>query len=358
MDSRYNDDALSEYQSPQDDNIDVFHLLHMPGLTPDPRVRDIILRAPPDTQSMLAALYMQEEAASLDHEAAMRLSGDNDPQGTAATGDHELATTLAEIETSLETMLQQDFQLALKLSEADSSLETTMQQDHEFAMSLANAEGRPQTDMLATASEHMNDRLKRPPSYPSSDAGADIPSTSGLREEARRTPPGPEAKRKCTACQEELVSFDLVAAPCAHEYCKDCVQHLFSAAVNDESLFPPKCCGQPITIASVGDFLTRDIRRSFEEKETEYATANRTYCHRSTCSKFIRSQHIANDVAVCPGCRAQTCTMCKAAVHRGRDCPKDEELQQVLKLAEQKSWQRCYRCRRVTEKSEGCNLIT
>jgi len=64
-----------------------------------------------------------------------------------------------------------------------------------------------------------------------------------------------------------------------------------------------------------------------------------------------------NEQATCPDCSTVTCTLCKAASHRG-DCPADTVLQQVLQTADENRWQRCYSCRRLVELDIGCNHIT
>lgn len=57
--------------------------------------------------------------------------------------------------------------------------------------------------------------------------------------------PGPN-HRPCTSCMETTPEPRLIHAPCSHEYCHDCVKSLFTSAMRDESLFPPKCCRQVI----------------------------------------------------------------------------------------------------------------
>ena len=164
--------------------------------------------------------------------------------------------------------------------------------------------------------------------------------------------------RQCEACRDAKKYFDLVQAPCRHEYCRDCVRDLFRASLTDESLFPPKCCRMPIPLKTVGIFLNGKLKVEFEEKKVEFGTPNRTYCSRPTCSVFIKSDNVVDDTAVCPDCLAQTCTICKAEAHAGMDCPDDTALQTILELAQANGWQRCYACRRMVELDIGCNHMT
>ena len=130
------------------------------------------------------------------------------------------------------------------------------------------------------------------------------------------------------------------------------------AAVQDESLMPPRCCGQKIPIHFPRMTLTE--KQTFEEKLLEYSTVDRLYCSRPTCSTFIPPQTIVNSIGTCPKltCRTQTCSMCKAASHGNLDCPKDTATAAVLDVAKQEGWTRCYRCRVLVELVQGCYHMT
>ncbi|KAI9744616.1 MAG: hypothetical protein M1818_002145 [Claussenomyces sp. TS43310] len=164
--------------------------------------------------------------------------------------------------------------------------------------------------------------------------------------------------RLCVACQEYKKSAQVARAPCGHEYCRECLQDLFNSAMNDESLFPPRCCRQAINPSAVQMFLTTELVRQYEEKRIEFAMPNRTYCCAPRCSAFIRPKDIVDgDRAICHDCGMVTCTMCKALSHEG-DCPADADLQLVLDTATENKWQRCSSCRRIVELDVGCNHIT
>jgi hypothetical protein len=165
------------------------------------------------------------------------------------------------------------------------------------------------------------------------------------------------SSRRCAACQEHVRFFDMARVPCSPEYCRDCLQDLFRASMTDDSLFPPRCCRQPITTGSVRVFLTAELVMQYEQKKIELDTPGRTYCSNPLCSAFIRLEDITDEQASCPDCGTVTCTLCKATSH-GRDCPADTSLQQVLQTADENGWQRCYSCRRLVELDIGCNHIS
>ena len=163
--------------------------------------------------------------------------------------------------------------------------------------------------------------------------------------------------RTCESCREHVRFYDVARVPCGHEYCRECLRELYSHAMTDDTLFPPRCCRQPITSGGVRLFLTSELIHQYEKKKIELDTPNRTYCSNPLCSVFINLKDIANDQAVCPECDTVTCTMCKLEGHSG-DCPADLALQQVLDTANEKGWQRCFKCRGLVELEHGCNHMT
>lgn len=165
-------------------------------------------------------------------------------------------------------------------------------------------------------------------------------------------------ERRCEACRDEKKFFDVATLPhCRHDYCRNCLDQLFRLSLEDETLFPPRCCRQPIPFRDVRVFLTADTAREFERKRPELETPNRTYCRLPTCSTWIPPRNILNDIGTCPSCGTATCTICKDATHPG-DCPNDETTQMLLQTADASGWQRCFQCRRVVELNYGCNHMT
>ncbi|KAI0192264.1 hypothetical protein EV127DRAFT_44899 [Xylaria flabelliformis] len=185
-------------------------------------------------------------------------------------------------------------------------------------------------------------------------ATSDCPESSSW---ASSRAPENTPQRPCTACRDMKHFLDLAQTPCQHDYCRECLDDLFRAAMLDESLFPPRCCRQAIPVDSNCLFLSSDIIQQFENKSLEFSTANRIYCHQPTCSSFIPPSTIKDGVAECPKCTVHTCITCKGATHEG-DCPADEALQQVLQLSRQEEWQRCPKCSTMIELSTGCFHIT
>lgn len=149
--------------------------------------------------------------------------------------------------------------------------------------------------------------------------------------------------RRCIACQEEKYHSSVTRVLCRHTYCRFCLENLFKASITDESLFPPRCCQQPIPLKIASIFLKLDLVKEYEKKKIELGTSNRTYCYSTGCSSFIDRSHIVSEVATCPEYRRTTCTNCKGQAHT-HDYPNDAAIQQLLATALENPWQRCYSC--------------
>lgn len=177
-----------------------------------------------------------------------------------------------------------------------------------------------------------------------------------LRHEARA------ALLTCTGCESLFTRYQSFKAPCdRHYYCRECLANFFEYTIGDESLYPPKCCNQEIVFDNVKTLLDDKLVARYADKKIEYDTDpdKRIYCCGANCKTFVSETNIQDEVATCPDCGKRTCTICKEAAHRG-DCPKDEDTQSLLELADNEGWQRCYntKCHHVVALTTGCNHIT
>ena len=173
---------------------------------------------------------------------------------------------------------------------------------------------------------------------------------------ARRGRRDPGHVTECIVCREE---HEVVQMPCSDPYCRECTIGLFEEAITDETLFPPRCCRQPIPVSLVRHFIGRDLATRIERKAIEYGTANRTYCHDPACATFIEPGYVNGASGACPKprCGKQTCVLCKKSAHDG-DCPPDNGIETVLQLARSEGWQRCSACGNMVELRYGCNHMT
>ena len=136
---------------------------------------------------------------------------------------------------------------------------------------------------------------------------------------------------------------------------------MVEAFTRDESLFPLRCCQEPIPIAEVLPALTLTLRTLFEKKNAEFSvlTKDRLYCSNLKCSTFLGSSEdrLSLTGIECPHCNANTCPQCKESAHPGEKCgvTSDEALQA---LAKSKGWQTCPSCNAVVELYLGCYHMT
>lgn len=179
------------------------------------------------------------------------------------------------------------------------------------------------------------------------------PSVGDVANGEGFTPP----KAKCEVCHDHFDFWDLARLPCRHRYCRECVNQLFIGASTDETLFPPRCCRQEVSVDVVALHLSPKTKAQFQKKAPEFRTPNRVYCHAPHCAAWIPPAANQPDQAKCESCGEMTCTTCKGAAHPG-DCPHDQAMQEFLQQAEANQWQRCQKCRAMVELEHGCNHIT
>ncbi|TGO14159.1 hypothetical protein BTUL_0057g00250 [Botrytis tulipae] len=158
----------------------------------------------------------------------------------------------------------------------------------------------------------------------------------------------------CTSCGD--VSSNAIQVPCSHHYCPTCLEQFFELALKDQSVFPPSCCSRAIPIASVSSFLKPVVVETFEKKKIEFETRYKVYCSSKRCSTFIPQSNIVKDIGTCPKCNVKTHTLCKSKAHAGK-CLRDESIEEVLDLARENYWQRCYKCWALIAIIDGCAAV-
>lgn len=253
---------------------------------------------------------------------------------------------------------QQDYEYARILAgyKPSASNEVGMKADEDLARELYEDEIQQLLEvtrpMDATENDltdpHSGSKRKRAVDDLSADEEDEPEETDGRLYVQGRAP------KDCVSCHD---SPGLVAVPCGHRYCAECVTQVIRNAMSDGTAFPPRCCRQEIPVADIRRHLDRDFVQEFEKKAIELRTDNPIYCFHPACSSFIPPEVVRGaDIAQCPECFRGTCTHCKAQEHRG-ECQQDEGLQQLLETATGEGWQRC-ECGRVIELGVGCNHMT
>lgn len=137
---------------------------------------------------------------------------------------------------------------------------------------------------------------------------------------------------------------------------------MVGVALEQEEYFPVRCCSQKIPTKKIMSIMTRDGRRLYKSRACEYSIspAERWYCPRNTCGRWIPPKHIDAQASSqrCRSCQAKICSNCKGLAHESWNCAQDPELKEILKVAQENHWQRCYQCHAIVEKTDGCAHIT
>jgi hypothetical protein len=167
-------------------------------------------------------------------------------------------------------------------------------------------------------------------------------------------------KVQCVACADDFSRAKIVTTGCGHRYCAKCITKLFMRAAKEEQYYPPRCCKQPISLASVSKHMNAVDLETFRLASIQYTTLEKVWCSNRFCRIFIvpSDRNTALQLATCPRCATRTCTMCSNGYHPGTDCPDDPAIRQTRDLAQTLGWQTCRACHRVVDLRSGCNHIT
>jgi hypothetical protein len=161
----------------------------------------------------------------------------------------------------------------------------------------------------------------------------------------------------CVACTEEYLQPYTFPVPCRHRYCDGRLITLFENAIKDESMYPPRCCGQVVPLVSVRSIVGSNLLAAVANKAAEFGYTDRTYCANPSCHSFIPPGRIVRNIAFCLKCAKLTCSICQGPGQLG-GCPSDPNAKLLLELAEKKKWQFCGKCHSLVERKSGCDHMT
>ncbi|KAF7317254.1 RBR-type E3 ubiquitin transferase [Mycena chlorophos] len=255
-----------------------------------------------------------------------------------------------------------------------STLEEGAEDDHRYAQALDSQQPLPPQSEVQMLMEdpHFAALSRDVADAPTAPDGAEVTADSddGELQVARPSAssailpvrPTPGRQRvPCIICHEQFHSRLPFSAPCGHFYCPECLGNLARACIGDESLYPLKCCRQPMPMDGVFAQLGMRLALEFRRKVAEFGTPanDRIYCPTPTCSAFLGSSANQPSPTIhCRACTTDVCVACKERVHPGQRCGENAALEQVKALARAEGWQTCPGCNRIIELHQGCFHMT
>jgi hypothetical protein len=69
--------------------------------------------------------------------------------------------------------------------------------------------------------------------------------------EKQKYPEGRIPDREVAIHDSEVELTRLIRRPCGDLYCTVCLKSLFMRSIKDETLFPPRCCGERIPLSTI-----------------------------------------------------------------------------------------------------------
>ena len=198
-------------------------------------------------------------------------------------------------------------------------------------------------------------------------AAASASSSAGPSSAEPMPEPGPRSRHrnlKCISCFDRKDCFEL---SCRHPICKGCLGQLLMKATGDLTLWPPRCCSQPIDLALAHQVLPQHQAVVFFTRMQEANAKNKMYCTNPWCSHFLNLDVIGMEESsyACPQCDTLLCLQCRGAAHPELSCQEaaqrkqaSAEEQELFQLAQRNGWRRCGRCGVMVQLSSGCNHMT
>ncbi|XP_031483857.1 E3 ubiquitin-protein ligase RSL1-like [Nymphaea colorata] len=175
----------------------------------------------------------------------------------------------------------------------------------------------------------------------------------------------------CGICMEpKAISESFRNPSCSHRFCTDCTRQHLTVRIQENASrvrCPESGCKAEIDPEWCQGMVPGQVfeRWSAVLSESAISAENRVYCPYGDCSAPMEVEGRSVIVqAECPHCNRLFCAKCKTPWHAGSDCEEyrlgDSGTNDILlkKLAKEKMWARCPKCKFYVEKVDGCPHIT
>lgn len=193
----------------------------------------------------------------------------------------------------------------------------------------------------------------------------------------------------CIVCLEDRYPDEMfVVAVCKHHCCTECMKQHASTQI-EQNQVPVRCphekCTNSLLPGECRMLLSPDMLEKLKARmaEADIPEADRVYCPYPNCSKLISKAELQHNQQAgsssssgqatkfgqvrCRACLRNFCVECKVPWHQWMSCSEYQELPSDLKAAEDAKlyklaknlkWQRCTKCNRYIELTEGCYHMT
>lgn len=226
----------------------------------------------------------------------------------------------------------------------------------------SNSESSAGDVATVVTSTTSTDDLSPPPQYLHTEIVNDLANLAmgGVRPTESKPQKLVHQRAQCTSCGDLYRGSAYLKGSCGHDYCGACVSDLVNACTRDESLYPPRCCGDPFPYHDLIPFLTLKLLAAYNTKriELDVPAASRVFCPNPTCSTFLGSAENAPDDVRCGECDTYVCTHCRQESHIGENCSENQGTIAVRELARAEHWQTCPGCKAIVELDVGCYHMT
>ncbi|URE23905.1 Phosphatidylinositol-4-phosphate 5-Kinase [Musa troglodytarum] len=178
----------------------------------------------------------------------------------------------------------------------------------------------------------------------------------------------------CKICMDTAPAAEMFwSSNCSHSFCQHCLSRYIGAKVQ-ENILTVKCpeieCKGVLRPELCQDIVPADVFSRWETAlcESMVLASQRFYCPFKDCSALMvdDGQETVRQ-SECPNCQRLFCAQCKVGWHSGLSCEEFKMLGtdergrddlMLMKIAKDKRWKRCPRCRFFVEKTQGCMHIT
>ncbi|KAL5698537.1 RBR-type E3 ubiquitin transferase [Ranunculus cassubicifolius] len=175
---------------------------------------------------------------------------------------------------------------------------------------------------------------------------------------------------ECVICAETKRRFEFFNIKgCKHCYCKECMSRYVASKIQENVIVikcPESNCSGVLELEFCREILPREVFDRWGNAlcESLILGAEKFYCPFKDCSALlIDDGGVTVKESECPHCRRMFCAQCKVPWHMGIVCEEFQKLGKgereredimLMKLAKDKSWQRCPKCKIYVERIEGC----